>query len=130
MWDALYDRRCYGTTGARIVLDVRLGDAIMGSIVECDESDPRLARRSLRVCVAGTDWIRTVDVLKNNEVVHTHRPRSDAAEFVYEDTLDRPPSSRDWYYIRVLQADGNMAWSSPIWIGPRGVEGVSETERE
>jgi hypothetical protein len=22
-----------------------------------------------------------------------------------------------WYYVRVYQTDGEMAWSSPIWIG-------------
>ena len=26
----------------------------------------------------------------------------------------------DWYYIRVRQANGQMAWSSPIWAEARG----------
>jgi hypothetical protein len=21
-----------------------------------------------------------------------------------------------WYYVRVLQEDGQLAWSSPIWV--------------
>ena len=25
-----------------------------------------------------------------------------------------------WYYVRVKQFDGNMAWSSPIWVDERG----------
>ncbi|MGH3629766.1 MAG: hypothetical protein ACRDRL_20310, partial [Sciscionella sp.] len=24
-----------------------------------------------------------------------------------------------WYYLRALQVDGEMAWSSPIWVNPR-----------
>ena len=23
----------------------------------------------------------------------------------------------DWYYVRVFQANGEMAWSSPVWVG-------------
>ncbi len=32
---------------------------------------------------------------------------------------DRRParSESDWYYVRVLQHNNHMAWSSPIWIG-------------
>ena len=26
-------------------------------------------------------------------------------------------SETNWYYVRVTQANGHMAWSSPIWIG-------------
>ena len=27
-----------------------------------------------------------------------------------------PSKTRDWYYIRVHQENGQMAWSSPIWV--------------
>ncbi len=23
----------------------------------------------------------------------------------------------DWYYVRVFETNGEMAWSSPIWVG-------------
>ena len=30
---------------------------------------------------------------------------------------DRPKSEQtDWYYVRVLQSNGSLAWSSPIWV--------------
>jgi hypothetical protein len=28
-------------------------------------------------------------------------------------------SAASWYYVRVTQANGDMAWSSPIWVGKR-----------
>ena len=33
--------------------------------------------------------------------------------------LDRRPrrAATDWYYVRVLQHNNHMAWSSPIWVG-------------
>ena len=27
------------------------------------------------------------------------------------------PKPGDWYYVRVTQHNGHMAWSSPIWVG-------------
>jgi hypothetical protein len=32
---------------------------------------------------------------------------------------DRRPgqSKADWYYVRVLQHNNQMAWSSPVWVG-------------
>ena len=29
----------------------------------------------------------------------------------------RPDATPDWYYVRVTQHNGQMAWSSPIWVG-------------
>ena len=33
VWEALCSRRCYGTTGARILLDVQIAGALMGAVV-------------------------------------------------------------------------------------------------
>ena len=30
---------------------------------------------------------------------------------------DNRPAQADWYYVRVLQHNNQMAWSSPIWVG-------------
>lgn len=36
-------------------------------------------------------------------------------EFSYVDAADPQPG--DYYYLRVVQVDGSMAWSSPFWVG-------------
>jgi hypothetical protein len=36
-----------------------------------------------------------------------------AAQGVFEDT--RPPRPGDWYYLRVTQRNGQMAWTSPVF---------------
>ena len=125
IWDALYDRHCYGTTGVRIVLRFHLNGARMGSVLEYGSDDDRLRRREIKVTVCGTDYIRRVDVMKNNGLLHRVCPKSDRAELAITDELDEAPTTRDWYYVRVFQADNNAAWSSPIWIGPEGVDAPS-----
>jgi hypothetical protein len=125
IWDALYHRHCYGTTGARIVLRFHLNDARMGSVLEYAQDDEGLRRREIKVTVCGTDYIRRVDIMKNNGLLHRVCPKSDRAEFAITDELDDAPTTRDWYYVRVFQADGNAAWSSPIWVGPDRVDAPS-----
>ncbi|MBN2452246.1 MAG: DUF3604 domain-containing protein [Lentisphaeria bacterium] len=125
IWDALYHRACYGTTGARIVLRFHLNGARMGSVLEYPAADERLRRRRLAVSVCGTELIRRVDILHNNAVLTSMTPRDDRVTFVHEHATPAPPTTRDWYYVRVFQADGNAAWSSPIWIGPSGVTAPS-----
>ncbi len=93
----------------------------MGSVIECDDDAEDMHRRKLEVAVHGTDLIRRVDIVKNNGLIHRVCPREDHATFEVIDELEATPTTRDWYYVRVFQADGNAAWSSPIWIGPAGV---------
>ena len=37
-------------------------------------------------------------------------------EFEFVD--EREPKGTDWYYVRVVQTNGSIAWSSPIWLSP------------
>ena len=54
-----------------------------------------------------------VELLKNNQVIQTWEPGSDACDVTWADS-DR--SASDYYYVRVTQPDEHMAWSSPIWV--------------
>ena len=130
VWDALYSRYCYATTGARIVLAFTLNGERMGSVLEYAPEDGRLARREVKVSVHGTDAIQSVEIFRNNGLLQRIQPKSDTVEFSLSDRVDRRSDTRDWYYVRVLQADGNAAWSSPIWVGPRGVATPSESMGE
>jgi hypothetical protein len=58
--------------------------------------------------------IALVTVIKNNTFVHTVRPEGESVAFEYRDTDIKPGES--YYYVRVEQAAGQMAWSSPIWV--------------
>ncbi len=67
LWEALQARRCYATTGERILLDVRADGHLMGE--EYTSSNPP----ELRVWVLGTDSLRKVEVFRGLELVHSHR---------------------------------------------------------
>jgi hypothetical protein len=106
-------RHTYAATD-NIVLDVRLGAlGIMGDQV-------RTAKPALDVVVLGTGPIERVEVLRDGAVVHTDKPSKDGARFHWEDPAPRKRANPTHYYVRVLQKDGQMAWSSPIWVRAGG----------
>jgi hypothetical protein len=68
----------------------------------------------LKVKVEGTGPIDRIEVIKNNTFVHTDRPKGSSASFEFRDNDVKPGQS--YYYVRVEQAAGQLAWSSPIWV--------------
>ena len=112
--DAFRRRHTYGATD-NIVLDVRAGDHLMGD--EFTSSEPV----RLRVRAIGTGPIRRIVVIKNNGYVYETAPRAREVDFTWQDvnTPAEPrqaPSSLHYYYVRLEQEDGQLAWSSPIWV--------------
>ena len=112
MFKALKARHAYGATD-NIVLDFQATDAsgdhyIMGDIVESDRA-PRLS-----VQVVGTDRIKQFVIVKNQRIIYTSHPNHEEYSFEYRDREFEAGSN--YYYIRVVQNDGQVAWSSPIWV--------------
>jgi hypothetical protein len=104
-------RRCvYATSGARILLDVRLGGEPMGSELPADTRDV------LTVRVQGESALRSAVVVSPD----AERPLEGIEGARLEASLSvQCPPDRPWtyLYLRVTQENGDMAWSSPIWIG-------------
>lgn len=124
IWQALHERRCYATTGDRILLDFTLNGAPMGSDLAVDLAQYGARRFTMRV--AGTYRIDSVELLRNNEAVFQARPATDVWEAEYTDTDPLPglalaptfPNDRPFafYYLRVTQGNRQTAWASPIWL--------------
>jgi len=124
IWDALYARRCYATTGQRILLDFRINDHPMGEQLPASSEPRRIHIRAI-----GTNRIEKVEILRNNRVIHSVEPRAELVDFEFEDMepIERlfiePTYPTDcpfvFYYCRLRQYDRAMAWSSPIWFEKR-----------
>ncbi len=122
---ALQNRSCYATTGERIILGFFIAGAQMGSELS-SATKPGLAfNRHITGYVAGTAPLKEVIIFRCGKPFHTfsskeacHEFAIDDSEFLSKVTLPspdhRPPFV--YYYLRVEQADGHVAWSSPIWI--------------
>ena len=110
--ESMRKRHTYGATD-NIVLDVRARDRqgrewMMGDSFQAD------AAPVLRVKALGTGAIQSVEIVKDGKFIYKMDPHGQNAEFEYTDTT--PVSAQSWYYVRIIQTDRNMAWSSPIWV--------------
>ncbi|MCL5744245.1 MAG: hypothetical protein M1541_10030, partial [Acidobacteria bacterium] len=105
--DAMKLRHTYAATD-NIIVDVRIGDHLMGEAFSTGQTPV------LKVRIQGTGPIARVVVIKGQQFVYTAKPGTPLAEFEYRDEGARPGES--YYYVRVEQADGQLAWSSPIWV--------------
>ncbi len=105
--DGIRARAAYAATD-NILVDFRVNGALMGSAIE-SRGKPRLEAK-----IAGTGAVRKVEVIRNNEYIHTQPGGAAELEFTYID--NDPPEGESWYYIRVEQVNGELAWASPVWV--------------
>jgi hypothetical protein len=109
--DALRARRCFGTTAAKILLDVRVNDHLMGEKIAAPTTGP-VSVKIVAHCPAA---IERIEVCRNNQFIYTTRPSGADAELTF---VDREPlPGRSYYYVRLIQKDEEIAWSSPVWFG-------------
>ncbi len=125
LMEALTARSCYATTGERIILGLQIAGQGMG--VELDTKNrPGLEfNRHITGYAIGTCPLSEVAIVRNGKVFRTLEVKDDKVEFEIDDTdllsqialepnAERAPFA--YYYLRVVQQDGHIAWSSPIWV--------------
>jgi hypothetical protein len=125
IFDALYNRRCYATTGERMILGIEITGDPMGSEISLADKPGLQINRHITVHVAGTKTLHKVELIRNGEVIKEFTTDEYHLDFTYDDMTplsdhalksDRVEDPFTFYYIRATQTDGHMAWSSPIWI--------------
>ncbi len=104
--EALVLRRCYATSGAKILLDVQADGQPMGS--ELTE----IHAANFEVTAVGTAKITALELVGPQGVLARVEPRA------HTGTLSAHVES-PFVYARVVQEDGEMAWSSPVFLGPK-----------
>jgi hypothetical protein len=110
---AMRDRRTYATTGARILLEFSVNGVPLGGNLVVGAGAPVAVRGR----VHGTAALAEVAVVRNGVAACVARPWQEDFEVDWEDP--QPAAGRadvSYYYLRAVQADGEVAWSSPVWV--------------
>lgn len=106
--DAFKKRHSYAATD-NIILEVRSGPQLMGDIFTSAKQP------TLEIAIQGTAPVSKVHVLRNMKYVYTEEPKEKDVKLRYTD-MDAKAGETNFYYVRVEQTDGNLAWASPMWI--------------
>ncbi len=125
LFTALYNRCCYATTGERIIVGFSIAGIPMGSELSTKVKPGLAFNRHIAGYIAGTSAIEEIEIIRNGQVIHTLYPKQPNLEFTFDDAepiaqIALPSGSElppfVYYYLRIKQEDGHIAWSSPIWI--------------
>jgi hypothetical protein len=74
LWEAMVDRRTYGVTGnSRLLMDFRVNGEAMGGELPRTKAD----MAKIEAKVSGTDALVRLDIVKNNQTVHSVAPARD-----------------------------------------------------
>jgi len=128
IWDALWNRRVVATSGPRILLHWTLDGQPMGSELDAAAMPELQDKRTLHIEAHGTAPIDRIDIIRSNQVIHSipgdgpDLAATWADQSPLADALLPPAKHCDhpfaFYYIRLVQTDGECAWASPIWVDP------------
>ena len=116
---AVRARHCYGTSGAKMALQLSSGSAMMG-----DKVKRPTGPITFHIKAIAAREIKELVIFRNNHIVHTIKPNKKQLELTWTDK--NPPAEKSetseksekllWYYTRIQATDEELAWTSPIWF--------------
>ena len=136
LWEAFKARRVYGVTGDQIRLNFRVNDAWMGERISAT------GKRRIEVSVVGVDALDRIEILRNNEVIHTHchqgswQPPAPGESSAWKMRVEpgwgpRPHElvipNRQWQ--GELRVDGRFIGVDRCWVSPGQGQPVLDGDR-
>ena len=145
LWNAFINRTCYATTGARILIDeFSINNYKMGEIISNETNHIRKIKvrvfgtnRIKKVLIIknffGLCPNRKCSFYRKKKIEQTvkcpncetrlhikskifYEKDFDSYDIEFEVIDNEKELDTDYYFIRVIQIDKQIAWSSPIWI--------------
>jgi len=112
LFDAMYARRTFATSGASMWVLLRVGEVAMGG-----EGELR-SPVEVHYGVYGTRPLACFEVVRDSEVVFRAEPKGEAAVGKWKD--ENVPPGPHVYYLRAVQGtrgkEVDMAWASPVFV--------------
>ena len=109
--EAIRARRTYATSGPRVLLDVELAGVRGGSRISLDTARTAPV---LEVAISAHGPLEAIELVRSGELV-LHLEVAGLMDLVHRFPL-ADLTAGEYVYVRIRQANGGLAWSSPIWI--------------
>lgn len=115
----------YSTEDKNLNISYTVNDLIMGNIIS------EVPQNALQFDISiddedNNDIISKVEIITNGgRIAESKTFDSNAVDWSFE-----LPSAQGYYYVRVTQADKNIAVTAPIWVGQAPLVGISALETD
>ncbi len=140
LMQALQNRSCYATTGERMILGLSIAGSPMGTELTTKTKPGLAISRHIVAYIAGTTPLKEIVLLRNGKPFKTFHTKDYHLDLELDDIDPLPQiclpggegkSPFIFYYLRVTQEDGHIAWSSPIWVdySDTGVKTLPEVKK-
>jgi hypothetical protein len=93
----------------KIFMEFSCNGRLLGEIFDTTE------KPAMKVSVRGTALLKAVTIIRNEADIRRFTPK-DTKDFDGAFTDEEPVVGENRYYVRVEQVDGNMGWTSPVWV--------------
>jgi hypothetical protein len=105
--NSIRKRHTYGATD-NLIVDFHANGHFMGEEFHTREK-PALSLRA-----TGTSKIAKLDLVRNAKYIFSSQPQQETVNVDFVDM--QPDNDLNLYYFRLEQEDGEVAWSSPVWV--------------
>ncbi|MEG1001753.1 MAG: CehA/McbA family metallohydrolase [Clostridium sp.] len=125
LYNSLNEMRVYSTEDENLRISYSLNGSTMGSKLE--ETDKLSFNINVKDIDNG-DNIKNISVIGDGGKVIKSIDNINNEEKNWEFNLDNSDSS--YYYVKVVEVDGDIAVTAPIWIGEKDKIGISSVDSE
>ena len=108
LFDAMDQRHTVAATD-KIFMQFACNGHMMGEVFDSS------TKPKMEIMVRGTAPLRAVTIIRNEVNVRRIDPKG-KADLDATFTDEEPVRGENRYYVRVEQTDGNMGWTSPVWV--------------
>lgn len=103
---AMHERLCYATTGAHVAVILTANDQPMGAA----QTGPRT---HFELRIGSTETPARIEVLRNGSVVRQLENPTPTGVWRWQEPAAQ---TGDFWYARIHWPDGELAWTSPVWL--------------
>lgn len=113
IFDGLYNRKSIASTNPKIIAFYTIDDHILGDVVRFSEVYKK--PRQIKILAVTPKPMVSVELIKNGQVLYFKKDVAGQYIELEFDDVD-PIMKNTYYYFRITQEDGHLAWASPIWF--------------
>ncbi len=111
LWEAIFARRMYATSYNKTLIFFYVNNLFMGrqGVIK--------GPRFIRLKVLSATKVIKVELIKNNRTVYATCKNVPIPDMEVEYTdRERSGIDEDFYYARITESEGDIVWSSPVWV--------------